>query len=144
MNHRPDVHCTGCGTYCHSLSHKPWEHNKQLHEKVVCVECKASVAQGICSSAMVDQAWHNLSYALMHKFERTHRGNKEGLKAISRLLWSMKGKYLPSPKTYKGEIPPVMSVLEWKSISRMKLERLRSFCAPEEVAFFEEFINSAK
>ena len=56
-NHRPDIHCDGCGIYSHSLSHRPWEQKFPEH-LFYCEDCKPEVDKGIKTGEMVNFEWY--------------------------------------------------------------------------------------
>ena len=67
-NRRPDIHYTGCGAYCYSLSHLPWE--QAFPAAHYCAKCRSAINRGVRSGAMLNRAWYGMVGAAQEQLQK--------------------------------------------------------------------------
>jgi len=140
-NRRPDIHCTGCGTYCYSLSHRPEE---QVFPVVhYCENCTAAIGRGVRTSAMLNHAWYGMCGAMQLPFQKIRELAPAELSLIRSFSWTEKFSRLRRERKFEKD-PNKMTAREWKEIAEKKLRHFAQYCGPREIAFLNSFIQSAR
>lgn len=136
---RPDIHCSGCGKYCYSLSHRP--HEQKFPTVHYCTECADAIKRGIRSGLMLDHAWYIMFGTVHQQLQQVRTLSPADISTIGSFSWTMRGLCIPSERKFEGVNK--MSIKEWKEIAKEKLAYFKRYCNKKEFTLLNTLVAVA-
>jgi hypothetical protein len=142
-NHRPDIHCDGCGSYSHSLSHKPWE-QEFPEQPFYCGDCQPEIDKGIKTREMLNFEWYKKTDILKENLDGGGKLSQLEREVINSFVCTMHVSLdgLPEKKVYNNRKIKEMTPKEWQEISLQKLGEFKMYCNKTEFDILNKFISS--
>lgn len=139
---RPDVNCTGCGTYCHSLS--PTAKAEDFPTAHFCDKCLGHICADRRSIAMLNYAWYVRTGEVEEQFKLARKLRQPALDKIRSFCFTMRNEGVTGALPFDGD-PLAMSVSEWKKIAQNKLALYRRKQKPSQknIDLLRAFIRAA-
>lgn len=116
---RPDVHCTGCGAYCHSLSHRPDE--QTFPSQHFCTKCGFARERGWRRPELLNHWFAVLGQEYVEVYVRLHPERQPLRDGLRRFVLTSSRRYEPKelPRRHDRQI---MTQYEWADLAMRKLK----------------------